>query len=154
MQCTDLKEGTLRQEKIHDLVGKRKMVNWGKKAYPAKILNVGMPAKGSVIASVLLIYHLINIDFNKDHLNQLLELHGRLQDRMTGTTSPSSSYSKPSSSKASTSKAASTSKPSTSKAASTSKPSTSKQSKLESSSKASTSKATSKPLSQADPAGM
>lgn len=143
MQCTDLKEGTLRQEKIHDLVGKRKMVNWGKKAYPAKILNVGMPAKGSVIASVLLIYHLINIDFNKDHLNQLLELHGRLQDRMTGTTSPSSSYSKPSSSKASTSKAASTSKPSTSK-----------QSKLESSSKASTSKATSKPLSQADPAGM
>jgi hypothetical protein len=59
MQCTDLKEGTLRQEKIHDLVGKRKMVNWGKKAYPAKILNVGMPAKGSKIASVLLIYHLI-----------------------------------------------------------------------------------------------
>jgi hypothetical protein len=39
---TDLKEGTLRNyKKVHDFVGKQKMVNWGKKAYPAKILNIG-----------------------------------------------------------------------------------------------------------------
>jgi hypothetical protein len=58
---SDVSEGTLRKDKIYDLIGQKKLVNWGKKKYPAKILNIGELYLRSNIGKIAVLIELMLI---------------------------------------------------------------------------------------------
>jgi hypothetical protein len=56
---SDLDEGTDRKDfKIPSLIGKKKLIWWGKKRFFAKILNIGMPID-LLMLSYIKLYHYI-----------------------------------------------------------------------------------------------